>query len=393
MKQTAFNMRRVLCIILLLPAIKTYSPNSVLSSIQFVPAGSTVKISCDGYGDHTTATWLYRRKNKNFQTIVRESKGLVLTNKTMLSRKKILKNFHLEISAFTEVDEGIYACQVCTHTSGCTDGEQISLLLQYETSSTSSRTHFIIEGGRMNYSCLYNLTLNVGWTFQAHGENAVTNLNSESTDKTLLIIPDVRPAHAGKYSCWRETLTGKRHTVYSVTLCVVTVTAVELTDSPQNCNLYCDVDVNAVGNPVTVVADKWNISITGIMKKPKSSVICRLHSSSVETDRLHLAEENTTRSDATACTTAGSNPSQAVTLITICTAAPLIIVALGIILCVLRRQVNTGRNSTRGGQTMARSSGDEHETEVVYSMLDVGRHQRQNVITSDNECVYSQIKV
>ncbi|XP_017543507.2 uncharacterized protein LOC108415057 isoform X1 [Pygocentrus nattereri] len=393
MKQIAFNMRRVLCIILLLPAIKTYSPNSVLASVQFVPAGSTVKIPCDGYGDHTTGRWLYRRKNENFQTIARESKGLVLTNKTMLSRKKILKNFHLEISAFTELDEGIYACQVCTHTSGCTDGEQISLLLRYETSSTSSRTHFIIEGGRLNYSCLCNLTLKVGWTFQAHGENAVTNLNSESTDKTLLIIPDVRPSHAGKYSCWRETVTGKRHTVYAVTLCVFTVTAVELTDSPQNCNLYCDVDVNAMGNPVTVVADKWNISITGIMKKPKSSVICRLHSRGVETDRLHLADESTTQSDATAFITAGSNTSQAVTLIITCTAAPLIIVALGIILCVLRRQVNTGRNSTRGGQTMTKSSGDEDETQVVYSMLDVGRHQQQNVITSDNECVYSQIKV
>ncbi|XP_037392921.1 uncharacterized protein LOC108415057 isoform X3 [Pygocentrus nattereri] len=263
----------------------------------------------------------------------------------------------------------------------------------FETSSTSSRTHFIIEGGRLNYSCLCNLTLKVGWTFQAHGENAVTNLNSESTDKTLLIIPDVRPSHAGKYSCWRETVTGKRHTVYAVTLCVFTVTAVELTDSPQNCNLYCDVDVNAMGNPVTVVADKWNISITGIMKKPKSSVICRLHSRGVETDRLHLADESTTQSDATAFITAGSNTSQAVTLIITCTAAPLIIVALGIILCVLRRQVNTGRNSTRGGQTMTKSSGDEDETQVVYSMLDVGRHQQQNVITSDNECVYSQIKV
>ncbi|KAL7874445.1 hypothetical protein SRHO_G00054150 [Serrasalmus rhombeus] len=231
MKQIAFNMRRLLCIILLLPAIKTYSPNSVLASVQFVPAGSTVKIPCDGYGDHTTARWLYRRKNENFQTIAREN---------------------------------------------------------------------------------------------------------------------VRPSHAGKYSCWRETVTGKRHTVYAVTLCVFTVTAVELTDSPQNCNLYCDVDVNAMGNPVTVVADKWNISITGIMKKPKSSVICRLHSRGVETDRLHLADESTTQS---------------------------------------------GRNSTRGGQTMTRSSGDEDETQVVYSMLYVGRHQQQNVITSDNECVYSQIKV
>ncbi|KAL7887281.1 hypothetical protein AOLI_G00050020 [Acnodon oligacanthus] len=126
------------------------------------------------------------------------------------------------------------------------------------------------------------------------------------------------------------------------------VTAVELTDSPQDCNLYCDVDVNAVGNPVTVVADKWNISITGIIKKPKSSVICRLHSSSVETDRIPLAAESTTQ---------------------------------------------TGRNSTRGGQTMTRSSGGEDENQVVYSMLDGGRHQQQNVITSDNECVYSQIKV
>ncbi|XP_036435084.1 uncharacterized protein LOC118813708 [Colossoma macropomum] len=393
MKQTAFNMRRVLCIILLLPTIKTYSLNSVHASVQFVPAGSTVNIPCDGYGDHTTARWLYRGKNKNFQIIVHESKGLILKNKTMLSRKKILKNFDLEISPFTELDEGIYACQVCTHTNGCTDGEQISLLLQYETPSTSSRTHFIIEGGRLSYSCLHNLTLKVGWTFQAHGENAVTHLNSESTDKTLLIIPDVQPSHAGKYSCWRETLTGKWHTVYSVTLCVLTVTAVESTDSPQNCTLYCDVDVGAEGNPVTVVSDKWNISITGIIKKPKSSVICRLHSSSVETDRLHLADEATTQSDATAYITVGSNPSQAVTLISTCTAAPLIIVALAIILCVLRRQVNTGRNSTRGGQTMTRSSGDEDETQVVYSMLEVGRYQQQSVITSVNECVYSQIKV
>lgn len=67
-----------------------------------------------------------------------------------------------------------------------------------------------------------------------------------------------------------------------------------MTDSPWNCTLYCDVEKDAEGPPAVVVTENWNISITGTLKKPKSSVICSFHNSSV--DRFSLEEEATTQS-------------------------------------------------------------------------------------------------
>ncbi|KAI4894353.1 hypothetical protein NFI96_032786 [Prochilodus magdalenae] len=195
----------------------------------------------------------------------------------------------------------------------------ITLVLSAEISSASSRTHFIIEGGRLSYSCLHNLSLKVDWTFQAYGENTVAHLNSESTNKTSLVIPDVQPSHAGNYSCWRKTLNGKKHKVLSVSVCVLT--------------------------------------------------------------------------DATAHIAVNSNPLPAVIVISTCTAALLITVALVITVWVRRRRVNADRNSTRGCQMKTRSSGDEDQTQVIYSVVEVGKHIQQNVSTSDVECVYSQIKL
>lgn len=61
-------------------------------------------------------------------------------------------------------------------------------------------------------------------------------------------------------------------------------TAIKLTDSPQKCSLYCDVDVATdEGSSVVVETSKWNISITGRVNKPQSSLSCRLLSYAEET--------------------------------------------------------------------------------------------------------------
>lgn len=68
-----------------------------------------------------------------------------------------------------------------------------------------------------------------------------------------------------------------------------------MTNSPQNCTLYCDVDIDAdEGGPAVVETDKWNISITGKVNKPKSSLSCRLLSSGVETHTFSLEDDTAT---------------------------------------------------------------------------------------------------
>lgn len=79
------------------------------------------------------------------------------------------------------------------------------------------------------------------------------------------------------------------------TFTLFTVRGVKLTDSPQNCTLYCDVNMDADGGGSAVVeTDKWNISITGRVNKPKSSLNCRLLSSDVETHTFSLEDAATT---------------------------------------------------------------------------------------------------
>ncbi|XP_066538735.1 uncharacterized protein [Hoplias malabaricus] len=375
------NMKRLFQFIFLLLIIETHSPNSV--NVQKVPVGSTVKIPCNGYGDGTTAKWFYRGKAKNLEAIVSEFKGLMFKNATMWPGKRVLADFVLEISPFTELEEGLYVCQVCRHI--CTDVEQIYLLPHYETSSPSSSTQVIIEGGKFSYSCLNDTTLKVGWTFYRHEENTTPHFKSISAYERLLSIQNVQLSDVGKYSCWREA-TGQRYTVSSVNLCVLTTE--KWADSSQNCTLYCDEDIDAEKNPVLVVTDKWNISFTGRIKKPRSSVICRWHNSSVVSNKSSLEDEDTTHTNAIEIT---GESSQAAILLSTCAAAFLIIVALVILLWVLRRRVNAERNSSNVCQTMTRSSGIE--SELIYSTLEVCRYQQENVIiTSDNECVYSKIK-
>ncbi|XP_072534911.1 uncharacterized protein [Salminus brasiliensis] len=382
MKQTAFNIRRrMLCVVFLLTTIST----QVLASIKFVPVGRTIRIPCEGYGNHSFATWSYTREDKSSETVVSERKGITFHGKMI--RKKLLRDFYLEISPFTEQDKGIYVCKLCTNTQECTESKPISLVPQYET-SPSLETHFVTEGGRFSYSCPRNGTLKVGWTFEVRGGNTVTHLNNELTDKGLLSILDVQPLDAGKYSCWGETLTGQRETVYLLTLCVLT--AEEMTDSPQNCTLYCDADVATERDPVVVGTDKGNVSITGQINKPKSSVMCWLHSSSVETDRASLEDHNTTHSGATELRI----PIHTVVLTSTCTAAFLVIVALVIVVWLLRQRRTAERTSSRDCQSATRGSlCDENETQVIYSMLEVVRYQQQSAITLDTECVYSQINL
>ncbi|XP_049336721.1 uncharacterized protein LOC103026807 [Astyanax mexicanus] len=384
-------MKKLISIILLL-STTTHSDNSVPASVQFVTVGRTVKIPCKGYGNHSVATWLYRREDTSYETIFSERNGRIYFGQRRI-RKKPLRDFYLEFRPFTKEDKGIYVCKLCKNTMGCTYSQAISLIPQYEKDCPTLKTHFIIEGGRFSYTCLHNQTHNgkVGWTFKVEGGHTLTHVNSELTDRALLSIPYVQPSHSGIYRCWRETLTGQWETGYSLTLCVLTVSAEEMTDSPQNCTLYCDVDVDAERDPITVGTDKGNISVTGKIKKPKSSVICRINSRDVEANRTSVEEHNTFQAGATEDRTLSHT---AVPISAACAAAFFIIVALVIILWSLRQRGMTERISCRESQSHTRESvQDECETQVIYSTLEFSKHRQPSVITSDHECVYSQIRV
>lgn len=95
------------------------------------------------------------------------------------------------------------------------------LFLITDTFSTALKTKFIVEGDQFSYSCLYNLTMNTDWRFEALGENTAISVNPNLTNKNVLVIPDVRPTNAGKYSYWGET-SGHQQRMCLVTLCVLT---------------------------------------------------------------------------------------------------------------------------------------------------------------------------
>ncbi|XP_034163075.1 uncharacterized protein LOC117597930 [Pangasianodon hypophthalmus] len=382
-------MRRILCVILGLCiislAISTHGP------VQYVPLGNRVTMPCDGYGDRRTAKWLHKKDDNKFKTIFHESFGYTFQNKSLSARKKTTRNFSLVISPFSELDKGTYVCQVCTTTGICTDGKPITLLPQFDTFSTALRTLFVIEGDQFNYSCLHNFTLKAYWRFEALGENTAISINR--LNKNVLFISDVQPANAGKYSYWGETSTGQQQRMCSVTLCVLRVRTVKLTDSPQSCTLYCDEDVDTDEEGSAVLGtDKWNISITGRVNKPQSFLSCRLLRSGVETHTFSLEDTTATaQSNAISSTTDNlysSRPKVAALISTSAALLFIVIVALFIFLCVLRQRAV--RNSSRSANGQPE---EENEPQVIYSTLQIGRHQQQNVITLDTECVYSQIKV
>lgn len=64
----------------------------------------------------------------------------------------------------------------------------------------------------------------------------------------------------------------------------------EQTDFPQDCALYCDVDMDAdEGGLIVAKTEKWNISIT---KRVNSSLSCKLLSNNVDTHTF--SPDNTT---------------------------------------------------------------------------------------------------
>lgn len=96
--------------------------------VQYVPLGNKVRIPCDGYGDHRTGKWLHKKGENKFETIFHENSGFTFQNKPLSTRKKIFRNFSLEITHFTELDKGTYVCQSCTSIMRCTNGKPITLL-------------------------------------------------------------------------------------------------------------------------------------------------------------------------------------------------------------------------------------------------------------------------
>ncbi|XP_053538490.1 uncharacterized protein LOC108257214 isoform X2 [Ictalurus punctatus] len=371
-KHTSFNMRRIFCVILGLCTMSLAISSHV--PVQYVPLGNKVRIPCDGYGDHRTGKWLHKKGENKFETIFHENSGFTFQNKPLSTRKKIFRNFSLEITHFTELDKGTYVCQLCTSIMRCTNGKPITLLPLFDTFSTALRTLFIMEGDQFSYSCLYNLTLKADWRFEALGENTAISLNHELNNKNVLFIPDVQPTNAGKYSYWGETSTGQQQRLCSVTLCVLT-------------------DMDADGGASAVVeTDKWNISITGRVNKPKSSLNCRLLSSDVETHTFSLEDAAATAqlhviSSITADHLYSSRPPVAALICMSTALLFIILIAPFILLRVLRQMADRNSRSANG------HSEEGNESQVIYSTLQVGRYQQQNVFTSDIECVYSQIKV
>ncbi|XP_058252120.1 uncharacterized protein LOC131357082 isoform X2 [Hemibagrus wyckioides] len=339
-------MRRILCVILGLGtislAISTHAP------VQYVPLGSKVTIPCDGYGERRTGKWLHRNDDNEFTIIIHEMSGYIFRSKHLSTGKKIIKNFALEISPFTELDKGTYVCQMCK-SKKCTYSKPITLLPQFDISSTTLSTLFVKEDDRFSYSCRYNLTWKADWRFKALGENTAISVNREFTNKNALFIPDVQPTNAGKYSYWGETSTGQQQRVCSVTLCVLSVNAEKLTYSPQNCTLYCDADMDTdEGGLVVVGKDKWNISVAGRLNKPKSSLSCRLLNSDGGGHTFGLQDAtSTTQSYAISSITADNRSHFLVAaLITTSTAFLFIVmIALFILLRVLRQRAD--KNSSR----------------------------------------------
>ncbi|XP_046702059.1 uncharacterized protein LOC124383798 [Silurus meridionalis] len=350
-------MRRILCIIL----CAIHLPILTYASVQYVPLGNKVTLPCDVYGDQRTLKWLHRNKDNELNTIFSIISGYTFHNKLLSVRKKITRNLSLEISPFTEMDTGTYVCQVCILKNKCTDGKPVNLLPQF-----ALKAMFIIEGDQFSYSCRYNLNPKADWRFEALGENITISVNHKWTNEGVLFIPDVHPANAGKYSYWGETSTGQQR-MCSVSLCVLTVRAINLTDSPQNCTLYCDVDVDADEDDLAdVLADKWNISITGRVNKPRSFLSCRLLRNVLETNKFSLVDVTATPhsyaspSDAIPSSTAdrrySSRPPVAV-LISM-SALFFIIIALVIFLFVLRQRADRG------------SRGAHRHSEIYISLKD-----------------------
>ncbi|KAK2854767.1 hypothetical protein Q7C36_006636 [Tachysurus vachellii] len=340
-------MRSILCVILCLGTISLAISTHAL--VQYVRLGSKVTIPCEGYGDRRTGKWLHRNDDNGFVIIAHETFGFIFQSKHLSTRKKATRNFSLEISPFTELDKGTYVCQVC-RSERCTDGKPLTLLPQFDVSSAALSTLFVIEDDPFSYSCLYNLTLNADWRFEAFGEQNAISVNGEFTDKNVLLIPDVQPTNAGKYSYWGETSTGQQQRMCSVNLCVLS-----------------DMDANQGGMAV-VGTDKWNISVSGRVNKPKSSLSCRLLSSDGETHTFSLQDATTAvQADAiSSITTDKSSTYPVAALISTSTAFLFIVlIALFILLCVLRQRAD--KNSSR--------SANRHLEGEVESQINLPRRR------------------
>ncbi|XP_076826788.1 uncharacterized protein LOC143473606 [Brachyhypopomus gauderio] len=387
-------MRKILYFIFFLPTIKMYSADSVTGSVKHVPFGSTITIPCEGYAGNLDVRWMYKREDK-IESLVKIVTNKIYYNELIKqSGTNILRNFTLQINNFSHLNEGTYYCEVCR--KQYTYIKQISLITQYDTFCPSARRQFIIKGHSFSFSCLHDMGLKLNWKFKAHGQSTVTPVKRELTNASFLFMLDVQPSAAGEYTCWRETSTGQQHRVCSVFLCVLTVTDMELSDSPQICTVHCDMDIDAAkGSPVIYVTNKWNISVTGTVNNSKHSVNCNLHRNNMETNRSSFEKAHVTiQSDITAGITvddAYSTHSQKAIFISMASAVFFILIIIVIIcLWVLQQRANADKNS--GIHQAARSSEGENQSHLVYSTLEVRRYQHQNVITPENECVYSQVK-
>ncbi|KAK1795085.1 hypothetical protein P4O66_010264, partial [Electrophorus voltai] len=312
---------------------------------------------CEGYAGHKTAKWMYKRNN-TFEILVNEANGFTFY-KTMKNGPKILNNFSLQISHFSDLNEGTYYCQVCTQK--CNDSKQISLIAQYGTFCPSVKRQFIIQGDSFSYSCPHRLDLKLGWKFDTHVQNTATPVKRKLRDKGFLLILDVQPSDAGEYNCWREISTGLKHIVCTVALCVLTVADMKMSDSPQICTLYCDMDIEAEKESTIVyVTDKWNISIASRVNNSKSSVSCSLHRSSVKMNRPSSEMDHaTTQSDITSGITvndASITPSRRAVFISMLTAVFFILIIIVIICLWVLQRANTDKSSDRHFQQTTRCS-------------------------------------
>ncbi|XP_027004728.1 uncharacterized protein LOC113644252 isoform X2 [Tachysurus fulvidraco] len=359
-------MRHILSVILCLGSISLAISTHAL--VQYVRLGSKVKIPCEGYGDRRTGKWLHRNDDNGFAIIAYEMSGYIFQSKHLSTRRKTTRNFSLEISPFTELDKGTYVCEVC-RSERCTGGKPITLLPQFDVFSAALSTLFVIEDEPFSYSCLYNLTLNADWRFEAFGEQNAISVNGGFTDKNVLLIPDVQPNNAGKYSYWGETSTGQQQRMCSVNLCVLSVKAEKLTDSPQNCTLYCDADMDAnEGGMAFVGTDKWNISFSGRVNKPKSSLSCRLLSSDMETHTLNIQDTTTAvLPDDISSITTDNNSHYPVAALISTAFFFIMLMALFILLCISRQRAD--KNSSRSAN--GHLEGEVESQKVCLSVLPV----------------------